>query len=170
MTIETIAVVGAGLLGRGIAQLSARGGYRTILEDISGQMLDEAMADVRAGLDEAARSRVRAEKVIEDAVRDADLVIEAAPEDPETTFEIFTILDRACPPRTIFASSGSSMNLAEIASVTLRADRFLGMRFLLMKRLEIVPETREEVLAAAEEVGRRRGKETVRVQESYAGG
>lgn len=185
MHIQTIAVVGAGLMGRGIAQVSALAGYNTILEDISGQMLESALATIREDLDggvargkisredaDAAYARIRPEKRIEDAARQADLVIEAVPEDMETKIEVFTILDKSAPPHTIFASNTSSLSVSEMASITFRGPNFLGMHFFnpvpRMKLLEIVQalETNEDALAAAEEVGRRMGKETVRVKES----
>lgn len=185
MNIQTIAVVGAGLMGRGIAQVAAQAGYRTILEDISGQMLDKALAAIREDLEggvargkvtreqvDAALARIVPEKVLENAVREADLVIEAVPEDMETKIEVFTILDKAAPPRTIFASNTSSLSVTEIAATTFRPSQFVGMHFFnpvpRMKLLEIIQalETKEEALAAAEEVGRRMGKETVRVKEA----
>ncbi len=185
LNVQTIAVVGAGLMGRGIAEVCAVAGYRTILEDISGQMLDQALAVIRQDLDEGvargkitreqadrAYARIQPEKVIESAVREADLVIEAVPEDMETKIEVFTLLDKSAPPHTIFASNTSSLSVSEMAAVTFRPGRFLGMHFFnpvpRMKLLEIVQalETEEDVLATAEEVGRRLGKETVRVKES----
>ena len=170
-TIESITVVGAGDVGRGIALLAARASFRVVLEDIAGQM-DAALDYLRAGLDQAALARVRPERAIEDAVREADLVIEAAPEDMETKLELFTILDKSAPPRSILASTTSALSVTEIASITLRSERMLGMHFFPpvaeTPLLEIVQglETGEAALAAAEEVGRRMGKQTVRLKES----
>ena len=183
--IRNITVVGAGLMGRGIALASAAGGYPTVLEDISGQMLDKALAEIRGILDEgvargktaradadAALARLRPETVLHAAVRDADLIIEAVPEDMDTKVEVYTQLDSAAPPHTIFASNTSSLSITEMAAVTYRPHQFLGMHFFnpvhKMKLLELVRalETTDEAMAAAEEVGRRMGKQTVRVREA----
>ncbi len=185
MEIKTITVVGAGTMGRGIALVAALGGYATVLEDISGQMLDAALAEIRANLDEAvargkatradadaALARIQPETALHASARAADLVIEAVPEDMDTKIEVFTQLDQAAPPHTIFASNTSAMSITEMATVTYRPKQFLGMHFFnpahKMKLLELVKalETSEETMQAAETVGRRMGKETVRVRES----
>ena len=185
MEVTNITVVGAGLMGRGIALVSAAGGFPTVLEDISGQMLDQAMAEICADLEDgvkrgkltaeqaaAARGRIRPETVIAESVAQADLIIEAIPEDMESKIEVFTQLDQAAPPDAIFASNTSSLSITEMASVTYRPGQFLGMHFFnpvhKMKLLELVQglETSAETLATAEAVGRRMGKETVRVKES----
>lgn len=185
LQIKNITVVGAGTMGRGIALVAALGGYPTVLEDISGQMLDAALAEIRANLDEAvargkvtradadaALARIQPETALHASARAADLVIEAVPEDMDTKIEVFTQLDQAAPPHTIFASNTSAMSITEMATVTYRPKQFLGMHFFnpahKMKLLELVKalETTEETMQAAETVGRRMGKETVRVRES----
>jgi 3-hydroxybutyryl-CoA dehydrogenase len=109
---------------------------------------------------------------VEEAAREADLVIEAVPEEMESKIEIFTLLDKACRPGTILASNTSSLSITEIASVTYRAKKCLGMHFFnpvhKMKLLEIVRalETDDETLAAAVEIGKRMGKEVVVIKES----
>jgi O-acetyl-ADP-ribose deacetylase (regulator of RNase III) len=170
MAIRTIAIVGAGVLGREIAKLSAHAGYQTILEDLTGQMLDRVMVEMAAGLDLRDLARIRPQRVIEDAVRTADLVIEAAPEDLDTKLEVFTILDKVAPPAAILATTTTVQSVTEIAAITLRAGSMIGMRFggiHLGPRLEIVRtrDTREDVLVAVEEMGRRMGKETIRIQD-----
>lgn len=171
MAIQTIAVISAGEAGRGIAFLGAKAGYRVVLVDLSGQR-DAAMEYLKAHLDATALSQIQLERSIEDGVREADLVIEAAPEDMETKLEIFTILDKSAPPRSILASTTSALSITEISSITLRAERMLGMHFFApvaeSPLLEIVRglETGEEALAAGEEVGRRMGKQTVRLKDS----
>jgi 3-hydroxybutyryl-CoA dehydrogenase len=142
-----------------------------VLEDLAGQ-IGAAMDFLRAGLDPSSLARIRPERLIEDAVREADLVIEAAPEDMETKLEIFTILDKSAPPRSILASTTSALSVTEIASITLRAGRTLGMHFFApiaeTPLLEIVEglETEAGVLAEVEEVGRRMGKQTVRLKDA----
>src|SRR6201993_1247861 len=172
-------------MGRGIAHASALGGYRTILEDILPAALRKAETEIRANLDkavelgkvnatdaDAAFSRLEYAGSIDQAARDADLVIEAVPEEMESKIEIFTMLDKICRPPTILASNTSSLSVTEIASVTYRAKKCLGMHFFnpvpKMKLLEVVRalETDEETLATAVEVGKRMGKEVVVIKES----
>jgi len=183
--IKTIAVIGAGIMGRGIAHAAALGGYRTILEDILPASLRKAEGEIRSNLDkavelgkvqkndaDAAFSRIEYAGSVEDAVRQADLVIEAVPEEIESKIEIFTLLDKVSKPHTILATNTSSLSVTEIASVTYRAKKCLGMHFFnpvhKMKLLEIVRalETDDETLAACVEVGKRMGKEVVVVKES----
>ncbi len=183
--IKTIAVIGAGTMGRGIAHAAALGGYRTVLEDILPNALRRAESEIRANLDkavelgkvaakdaDAAFARLEYAGSVDEAARQADLVIEAVPEELESKIEIFTLLDKICRPTTILASNTSSLSLTEIASVTYRAKKIVGMHFFnpvhQMKLLEIVKglETDDDTLAAAVEVGRRMGKEVVVIRES----
>jgi 3-hydroxybutyryl-CoA dehydrogenase len=183
--IKTIAVIGAGIMGRGIAHAAALGGYRTILEDILPASLRRAEGEIRSNLDkavelgkvakpdaDAAFSRIEYAGSVEDAVRQADLVIEAVPEEIESKIEIFTLLDKVCKPNTILASNTSSLSVTEIASVTYRAKKCLGMHFFnpvhKMKLLEIVRalETDDETLAACVDAGKHMGKDVVVVKES----
>jgi 3-hydroxybutyryl-CoA dehydrogenase len=183
--VRTIAVIGAGPVGRGIAQLAARSGYRTILEDLLPNALRRAESEVRIQLDSAvasggvtadaanaAFSRLEFAGTVEDAARQADLVIEAVPEELESKIEIFTLLDKICRPGTILASHLSSLSITEISRVTYRARNCLGMHFVepveRQKRLEIIRglETDDDTVAAAVEVGRRMGKETVVVEDA----
>src|SRR5882724_12160327 len=107
MSVKTIAVIGAGTMGRGIAYAAAYGGYGTVLEDISRAMLDKGVAWITSALDEGvARGKVEAaardkavalistSSKVEDAIRDADLIIEAVPEEMEMKLELFTIFDK----------------------------------------------------------------------------
>ncbi|HXW99568.1 MAG TPA: 3-hydroxyacyl-CoA dehydrogenase NAD-binding domain-containing protein [Candidatus Acidoferrales bacterium] len=183
--VNTIAVIGAGIMGRGIAHAAALGGYRTILEDLLPAALRKAESEIRANLDNAvelgkvtapdadsAFRRLEYAGSVEEAAREADLVIEAVPEELESKVEIFTLLDKICRPTTILASNTSSLSVTEIASVTYRAKKCLGMHFFSpvhkMKLLEVVRalETDEETLSTAVEVGRRMGKETIVIRES----
>jgi 3-hydroxybutyryl-CoA dehydrogenase len=183
--VRTVAVIGAGIMGRGIAHASALGGYRTILEDLLPNALRTAETEIRANLDkavelgkvgatdaDAAFSRLEYAGSVDQAARDADLVIEAVPEEMESKTEIFTMLDKICRPTTILASNTSSLSVTEIASVTYRAKKCIGMHFFnpvhKMKLLEIVRalETDDETLAAVVEVGKRMRKEVVVVKEA----
>ncbi len=183
--IKSIAVIGAGTMGRGIAHVAALGGYRTVLEDLLPASLRKAESEIRTNLDkavelgkvsagdaEAALGRLEYAGSVEQAAREADLVIEAVPEEMESKIEIFTLLDKICRPGTILASNTSSLSVTEIASVTYRAKKCVGMHFFnpvhKMKLLEVVRalETDDETIAAAAEVGRRMGKEVVVIKES----
>jgi 3-hydroxybutyryl-CoA dehydrogenase len=183
--IKTIAVIGAGIMGRGIAHVAALGGYRTVLEDLIPAALRKAETDIRANLDkavelkkvsssdaDAAFKRLAYASSVEEAAREADLVIEAVPEEMESKIEIFTLLDKICRPGTILASNTSSLSITEIASVTYRAKKCVGMHFFnpvhKMKLLEVVRalETDDETISAAADVGRRMGKEVVVIKES----
>ncbi|HTB16336.1 MAG TPA: 3-hydroxyacyl-CoA dehydrogenase NAD-binding domain-containing protein [Bryobacteraceae bacterium] len=183
--VRTIAVIGAGTMGRGIAHAAALGGYRTILEDLLPGALRKAENEIRTNLDkavqlgkvaapdaDAAFRRVEYAGSVDEAAREADLVIEAVPEEMESKIEIFTLLDKICRPNTILASNTSSLSITEIASVTYRARKIVGMHFFnpvhKMKLLEVVRalETDDDTLSSAVEVGKRMGKEVVVIKES----
>jgi 3-hydroxybutyryl-CoA dehydrogenase len=185
MVVRTIAVIGAGTMGRGIAYAAAFGGYRTILEDISPAILEQGLAYIRQALEEGvARSKVTPQQrdlalaqlttvsSVEDACREADLVIEAVPEEMELKLEIYTLLDKFAKPGSIFASNTSSLSITEMAAITFRPEKCIGMHFFnpvpKMKLLEIVRalETSEDTLETCREVGRRMGKEVVVVREA----
>ena len=183
--VKTVAVIGAGIMGRGIAHVAALGGYRTILEDILPASLRKAESEIRINLDKAvelgkvaksdadqAFARLEYASTVEEAAREADLVIEAVPEEMESKIEIFTLLDKICRPHTILASNTSSLSITEIASVTYRPRKCLGMHFFnpvhKMKLLEVVRalETDADAIAAATQVGKRMGKEVIVIKES----
>jgi len=183
--IKTVSVIGAGIMGRGIAHAAALGGYRTIIEDIVPASLRRAETEIRGNLDkavelgkvskeaaDAAHKRIEYAGSVEEAAREADIVIEAVPEEMESKIEIFTLLDTICRPHTILATNTSSLSVTEIAAVTYRAPKCLGMHFFnpvhKMKLLEIVRglETDQTTIDAAYEVGRRMGKEMVVIRES----
>ena len=185
MTVQNVAVLGAGLMGRGIAYVSALGGMRTVLEDASGEALENAAAEISALLEKgvatgkvpgdaavAARNRLITARSLEDAVNGADLVIEAVPEKIELKVELFAALDRMTPPQAVLASNTSSLSITEMAAATRRPRQVVGMHFFnpvhRMRLLEVVRalETSEETLATAVAVGERMGKECVVVRES----
>lgn len=185
MAIQNITVIGSGLMGRGIAHVAALGGYRTHMVDVSDSILEAAMKNIRNEMEKAisigklsadqkdrALGNLTAEKDLDKAARTADLVIEAVPEDMRMKIDTFTRLEKVVPSHTVFASNTSSLSITEMAAVTTRASRFVGMHFFnpvhKMKLLEIVTglETSPETVKVAEEVGRQMGKETVIVRES----
>ena len=185
MSIQNVAVLGAGIMGRGIAHVAALGGYNTVLQDTSREQLEKATNDIGAILEKGmamgrvtdseaveARRRLRTVASLDDAARQADLVIEAVPERMDLKVEIFAQLDRVAPAHAILASNTSSLSITEMAAATHRAPQVVGMHFFnpvqRMKLLELVRalETSEKTLAQCEEVGRKMGKECVTVRES----
>jgi len=185
LEVKTIAVIGAGTMGRGIAYASAVGGYFTVLEDISQAMLEQGLNWIRNALDEGvAREKVDAAtrdltlrnlktaNKVQDAIRDAELIIEAVPEEMEMKLELFTIFDKFAKPNAIFGSNTSSLSITDMSDVTVCRDRCIGLHFFnpvpKMKLLELVmtPFTSEETLATCREVGRRMNKEVVVVKDS----
>jgi 3-hydroxybutyryl-CoA dehydrogenase len=183
MEVRTLAVVGAGTMGRGIAYAAVAGGFATVITDVNEEILGRAQTYIgetllRAtergkwkGNPETALASLTVSGRLEDAGQ-ADLVIEAVPEDIKLKVETFGRLDRAAPPQTILASNTSSLSISEMSAATNRPAKFLGMHFFnpvpKMKLIELVhsSETSEKTLAAAEAVARQMGKETVRVKES----
>ncbi len=185
MEIKTIGVVGAGTMGRGIAYAALFAGYRTVLEDVSPEMLEQGTAYIKQALDDGVgRGKLTAEqrdkavanlstaRSVEAVCREADLLIEAVPEEMELKLEIFTIFDKFAKPNAILASNTSSLSITEMAAITFRAENCIGMHFFnpvpKMKLLEIVRalETSEAIVDACAQVGRRMGKEVVVVCES----
>jgi 3-hydroxybutyryl-CoA dehydrogenase len=185
MEVKTIAVIGAGTMGRGIAYASALAGYHTVLEDISEARLEQATEWIRKTLDEgvskgkvdvmdrdAAMKHFTTASKVEDAIRDAELIIEAVPEEMEMKLELFTIFDKFAKANAIFASNTSSLSITEISDVTVYRERCIGMHFFnpvpKMKLIELVKTslTSEETVATCREVGRRMGKEVVVVKDS----
>jgi 3-hydroxybutyryl-CoA dehydrogenase len=183
--IKTIAVIGAGTMGRGIAYAAAFGGYTTVLEDISLQMLHESMRWITKSFDEgvargkvdatirdSALSLITTANSVQDAIRDADLIIEAVAEEMEMKMELFTIFDKFGKPGAIFASNTSSLSITDMSDLTVSRERCIGMHFFnpvpKMKLIELVkaPLTSQNTVDVCTEVGRRMGKEVVLVQES----
>ena len=185
MDVKSIAVIGAGTMGRGIAYAAAFGGYKTVLEDISPRVLEQATSWIRQSFDEGvARGKVEAgvrDKAlslistsidVKDAIREAELIIEAVPEELEMKLELFTIFDEFAKAGAVFASNTSSLSITGFTDNTGSRDRCIGMHFFnpvpKMKLIELVrtPHTSDETVATCREVERRMGKEVVLVNEA----
>jgi 3-hydroxybutyryl-CoA dehydrogenase len=183
--VRNIVVVGAGIMGRGIAQIAAVSGFTTVLNDVSDDLLKNALGQIRRELEkgveigkiprhsmEEALSRLSLRPQLTDAVRGADLIIEAIPEKIELKLDLFARLDQMCGPQVLFASNTSALSITEMAGATTRPEDFIGMHFFnpvhKMKLVEIVRglETSEATYRAAESVSQQMGKETVEVKES----
>ena len=183
MKIEHMVVVGAGTMGNGIAQTAAVSGYQVTMTDVIPEALTRAQATIAKSVAKLAEKgaitpeQKAAALAIPTAmdlqpVRQADLVVEAATENPELKLKLFGELDSLAPPHAILASNTSSISLTKIAAATGRPDKVIGMHFFnpvpLMKLLELIRglATSDETAAAAVEVGRKMGKEPVEAKDS----
>jgi 3-hydroxybutyryl-CoA dehydrogenase len=129
---ETIAIIGAGPLGRWLALAAARGGFSVLLEDVMPHNLHHAQEFLRRQLGAEALGDERGAKIafvstIEDAVREADLAIDCVPDELESKLEIFCLLDRMAPPRTVLATPTTRLSIADLASCTYRPDRCIAI-------------------------------------------
>lgn len=182
--IKKVAVIGAGIMGRGIAHVAALGGFEVNLHDISDEALKTARSiisdNLQKGIDkgkvkpeqkEAALNRINLFTDLEKAVGDVDLVIEAVPEVLEIKLDVFEKLDKYCPKHTILATNTSAKSITEISAATKRPEKCIGLHFFnpvhIMKLVEIVEglETSEETYLLSEAACRKMGKETVRINE-----
>ena len=117
---QTIAIIGAGPLGRWLALSAARAGFRVLLEDVMPNNLHHAQETLRAQLGPAALPNVTFVSTIEDAVRNADLVIDCVPDELESKLEIFWLLDRMAPPHSVLATPTMRLSIADLANCTYR--------------------------------------------------
>ncbi len=183
METRNIVVVGAGTMGNGIAQTAAVSGYQVTMIDVVPEALERGKAAIARSVEKLASKGALTEPQKQAAlavttatdlepVRKADLVIEAATEDPALKLKIFSDLDRLAPPDACLASNTSSISITRIAAATRRPQQVVGMHFFnpvpLMKLLEVVRglATSEATAALASEVGRRMGKEPVEAKDS----
>lgn len=123
----TVAIIGAGPLGRWLALAAARAGYRVRLEDVMPSNLHHAQEYIRQQYGPEAAPDVAFVSTIEDAVRDADLAIDCVPDELESKLEIFCLLDRMAPPRTVMATPTTRLSISDLASCTYRADRCIAI-------------------------------------------
>lgn len=183
--IRMVAVVGAGTMGRGIAQVAAQSGYTVVLHDADAGTAAQARAAIETTLDEgirrgkvtadqkeAALGRLRLETELGRAVAEADLVVEAVPEDLELKRRLFAELETGAPPMAILGSNTSSLSITEIATATAEPGRVLGIHFFnpvhLMRLVELVaaPETEDDVVERARLFVESLGKRPIVVRDS----
>ncbi len=186
MAITNVGVLGCGLMGSGIAQVSAQAGFPTTVVEASEELLQRGLAALRATLDglvgrgkmearirDEVLGRIRGSARLED-LKDCDLVVEAITENQPLKNETFARLDRVCPPHAILASNTSSCNVTAMAAATRRPGRVLGLHFFnpvpLMKLVEVVRTilTDEATVTAATEWVRSLGKTPVQTRDSTA--
>ena len=122
-----MAIIGAGPLGRRLALHAARAGYNVILEDVMPSSLRHAEESLREALGPEAMPLVRFAGTVEEAVRDADLAIDCVPDELESKLEIFSLLDRMAPPRTVFATPTINLSIADLASCTYRPQQCIAI-------------------------------------------
>ena len=180
-----VTVVGAGIMGSGIAHASAVAEFETVINDVSNELLDKALRTIqdylasgveRGKLDPKAKQvaleKLKLEQDLAAAVEESDLIIEAIPEDISLKCKVFGRLDGLVAEGSILATNTSSLSVTEIAAATQRADRVIGMHFFnpvpKMKLVEIVRglETSEQAFEIVSDAAKKMGKETVDVRES----
>ncbi len=176
MSIQKIAVLGAGQMGNGITQVAACAGYTVVMIDIKQEYVYKGLSTIRTSLGKLVMkermTQVEADEALSriststerKAASDADLVIEAIPEIPELKFSTFEELDMICKPSAILASNTSSISINEIAKSTKRSDKVIGMHFMnpvpIMKLVEVIngSETSEDVTNSVIEASEKMGK------------
>lgn len=184
MNIRSIAVIGGGTMGNGIAHVAAQHGYDVTLIDVSQAAVDKAISTITANLDrqlkkevltsadrDATLARISTSTSIEQGAQGADLVIEAASERLEIKQQIFATLDAVCKPEAILASNTSSISITTLAAGTKRPDKFIGMHFFnpvpVMKLCEIIRglATSDETYATIKALAEGLSKVPVEVQD-----
>ncbi len=186
MVIRNVFVIGAGVMGNGIAQVTAEAGYNATMMDIKEEFINKALASIEKSLDRKIKkggiqegdkknimSRIRTTLEIKDA-QDADLVIEAIPEVLELKLDTFRKLDSICPEHTILASNTSALPISAMAAATKRQSQFIGIHFMnpapVMKGVEVIPgrHTSNETLQTSKDFVKSLGKEPCEAVD-YAG-
>ncbi len=185
MEIKKIAVLGAGQMGSGIAQVAAYSGYEVSMMDVSEEVLEKGMKGIRKSLDRFVKSEKLSEEDAENVIKSistttelgeavigAQLVIEAVPEDLALKKEIFIELDGLCEEGTILASNTTELSITDIASVTGCPDKVIGMHWFnpapIMKLVEMVAgiDTSDETIEVVKDAAHKMGKETVLVKDA----
>ena len=159
--LNKITVLGSGIMGHGIAQISAMNGYQVVLRDIEQRFLDSAMDKIKWSLDKLVeKNKIKKEESdkiygrikpivdLKDALIDTDLLIEAVPEDLNLKKKVYSEVDQFAEEKTVYASNTSTLPISEISQLTSRPDRFIGLHFFnppqLMKLVEVIPGARTE--------------------------
>jgi len=188
MTIKNITVLGSGVMGHGIAQVSATAGYNVVLRDIKQEFLDKAMEKIKWSLDKLVSkekiskeegdsifSRITPIVDLNEAVKNAELVIEVVPEIMDLKKLVYAELDKVAGPEVIFASNTSTLPITEIANTTSRPEKFIGIHFFnppqLMKLVEIIPgeKTSQEITDLTQEYVKSVNKQAVLCRKDVPG-
>ncbi len=188
MLVKNITVLGSGVMGHGIAQVSATAGYNVVLRDIKQEFLDKAMEKIKWSLDKLVSkekiskeegdsifSRITPIVDLKEAVKNAELVIEVVPEIMELKKLVYAELDKVAGPEVIFASNTSTLPITEIANTTSRPEKFIGIHFFnppqLMKLVEIIPgeKTSQEITDLTQEYVKSVNKQAVLCRKDVPG-
>ena len=188
MTVKNITVLGSGVMGHGIAQVSATAGYNVVLRDIKQEFLDKAMEKIKWSLDklvskekiskeegESIFSRITPIVDLNEAVKNAELVIEVVPEIMDLKKSVYAELDKVAGPEVIFASNTSTLPITEIANTTSRPEKFIGIHFFnppqLMKLVEVIPgeKTAQEITDLTQEYVKSVNKQAVLCRKDVPG-
>ncbi|MFX0044787.1 MAG: 3-hydroxyacyl-CoA dehydrogenase family protein, partial [Candidatus Hermodarchaeota archaeon] len=180
MEIKKIAVLGAGLMGNGIAHVCAQAGYEVKMRDIEQKFLDKGIDTITKNLERGLKKgRITQEEIdailgriegvldLKEAVEGADLVIEAVPEIVQLKLDVWKDVDKMAPKHAIFASNTSSISITQMAAVTERPNLFVGMHFFnpvpVMRLVEIIKGqgTDDNTVEVIKAVSAKIGKETV---------
>ena len=186
--MKNITVLGSGVMGHGIAQVSATAGYNVVLRDIKQEFLDKAMEKIKWSLDKLVSkekiSKEERDKIfaritpivdLADAVKNAEMVIEVVPEIMELKKTVYAELDKVASPEVIFASNTSTLPITEIANTTSRPEKFIGIHFFnppqLMKLVEIIPgeKTSQEITDITKEYVKSVNKQAVLCRKDVPG-
>jgi enoyl-CoA hydratase/3-hydroxyacyl-CoA dehydrogenase len=186
--IKKITVLGSGIMGHGIAQVCAMAGYNVTLRDIESSLLDKALEKVKWSLSKLVEkqkiTQVEADRIfyritpevdLELSLRDTDLLIEAVPEDLDLKKKVYTNVDKFAEEKTVYASNTSTLPITEMAALTGRPERFIGLHFFnppqLMRLVEIIPgrDTNQHTTDTALDFVMRVGKEPVLCRKDVAG-
>lgn len=186
--LSKITVLGSGIMGHGIAQVSAMAGYRVTLRDIDRSLLDKALEKVKWSLNKLVEkqklTQIEAEKIfdritpeinLELSLKDADLLIEAVPENLELKRKVYADVDKYAEEKTMYASNTSTLPITEMAALTRRPERFIGLHFFnppqLMRLVEVIPgrNTDQHTIDTALDFVTRVGKEPVLCRKDVAG-
>ena len=185
MEIRNVCVLGAGIMGAGITHVAAAAGLDVVMRDIEDRFVQNGLTTIKTYLDRAVEKekieteeatavidRIKGTTDIEEATKEADLVIEAVVEIISVKKEVFAELDRICKPETIFASNTSGLSITEIASATHRPDKVVGIHFFnpapVMQLVELIRgfETSDATFAISRDFVERIGKTPIEVKES----
>jgi len=177
MEIKSVSVIGAGVMGHGIAQVIAQAGISVTLRDVKEEFVQKGIKNIEQFLDQGIKrgrlteeqgketlARIKGVIDLKEAVQGVDLIIEAIVEDLEEKKQLFRQLDELCPPEVIFASNTSYLSITELAAATKRPDRFIGMHWFnppqLMRLIEIAraASTTEQTVNAIVELSKKVGK------------
>lgn len=183
-TFNIITVIGAGTMGNGIAHVFAQYGFPVILNDIKQELLDRAIQTITSNIDRQVKkgvlndeqkglilSRIKTTLSLEEACKNADIVIEAATENLPIKLDLFRKMDASCKPETILATNTSSISITEIAAVTKRPDKVIGMHFMnpvpIMKLVEVIRglSTSDETYVSVKELSEKLEKVPVEVND-----